>query len=171
MFWQYKSDVKGTTISNAAKNLISLYSAPASKQNANTTTTTTNTTTNTTASNTTKSTNTTKPTNTTNNTTSTNTTTKTNTTNTTGTTTNTSVAKPTRTVSYPVRLVYIDSIAQWWGDAIATGMGVPGFAQPHIYNYVVFAFWLSSGPADVAMIWSSPLKYFGTASQFGSTTQ
>lgn len=75
-------------------------------------------------------------------------------------------------VNYPVRLAYIDAINSWWPpESIAAGMGVPGFAKKHIYNYLAFAFWMSGGPADIALIWANPVKYFGAESQFGKTNQ
>jgi hypothetical protein len=201
MYWQYKNDVQGTIISNSVTPLMGLYkpsnntSTSSSQSNSTTnsssnTTTPTNTTvpaastsqanttnnSNSTAINSTNSTistansSNTAPSNTT--TTNTSNTTTTPTSSTTSTTNSSSVVtNPSRKVNYPVRLVYIDSIAQWYGDAIATGLGVPGFAAPHIYNHMVFAFWLTSGPCDVAMIWSNPLLYFGGQSQFGSTNQ
>ncbi len=76
------------------------------------------------------------------------------------------------TVDYPVRLAYIDAINQWWPpEAIAAGLGVPGFAKKTIYNYFALAFWMSTGAADTVLIWSDPLKYFGPDSQFGTTKQ
>jgi chitinase len=75
-------------------------------------------------------------------------------------------------VDYPVRMVYIDSIPQWWPPAaIATGIGVPGFASRNICNYVALAFWMSTGAADCVLIWSDPVKFFGPDSQFGRTKQ
>lgn len=73
-------------------------------------------------------------------------------------------------VNYPVRFAYIDVIPNWWPpEAIAAGMGVPGFAPPNIYNYIAFAFWLSNGPSDIVKLWSDPITYFGPSSQFGTT--
>jgi hypothetical protein len=201
MYWQYKDDVQGTIISNSVTPLMGLYLPSNNTTTSSSQTNSTNTSSNTTTqANTTASATSTSQTNTTNNSNSTATATNTTTNNTnstistsnittsntssssntnnisssssTSTTTSSSaVSNPNRKVNYPVRLVYIDSIAQWYGDAIATGLGVPGFAAPHIYNHMVFAFWLTSGPCDVAMIWSNPLLYFGGQSQFGSTNQ
>jgi hypothetical protein len=76
------------------------------------------------------------------------------------------------TVDYPVRLAYIDDIRNWWPpESIAAGLGVPGFANKTIYNYIVLAFWLTKGPADCVLVWSDPIKYFGASSQFGKTKQ
>lgn len=33
--------------------------------------------------------------------------------------------------SYPIRAAYIDRSSSWYGDKIAAGLGVPGYAQPH----------------------------------------
>ena len=74
-------------------------------------------------------------------------------------------------VNYPVRFVYIDRINQWWPpEKIASGIGLPGYANDTIYNYVAFAFWTySSGPVDIVNIWADPIKYFGPDSVFGTT--
>ena len=50
---------------------------------------------------------------------------------------------------------------------MAHDMGIPGYAEPNNYNYIAFAFWLTTGPADIALLWSDPITYFGT--EFGST--
>ena len=50
---------------------------------------------------------------------------------------------------------------------MAHDMGVPGYADPHTYNYVALAFWLTDGPTDIALLWSDPIKYMGTV--FGNT--
>jgi chitinase len=53
---------------------------------------------------------------------------------------------------------------------IAKSMGVPGYAPPHVYNYVAITFWTyNAGPQDVAIVWANPSNYFGTSSAFGST--
>ena len=70
----------------------------------------------------------------------------------------------------PIRLVYVDQITAWWPpQTMAHDMAVPGYATPHNYNYVALAFWLSTGPTDIALLWSDPITYMGT--EFGSTTQ
>jgi hypothetical protein len=74
-----------------------------------------------------------------------------------------------RIINYPVRFVYVDGISSWYGAGVAAGMGVPGFCPDNLYNYIALAFWMSSGAADAAMIWSNPLVYFGSGSQFGTT--
>jgi hypothetical protein len=70
----------------------------------------------------------------------------------------------------PIRLIYIDGISNWGSAAgLAASLGVPGYAPPHLYNYVVLSFWLyQSGPADAALLWANPSTYFGTTSTFGS---
>jgi len=198
-FWQFRSDMNGALIKSATSQLLSKVQGglpveiASPTTNTSTTNTTTNTTKNTTTTNTT-TTNTTKPaTNTTTNTTTTNTTlnttkpttnTTTNTSTTNTSTTNTSTSTTTNTtvkpaspssalssrVSYPVRLVYVDFINIWWpATAIAAAIGVPGYAKKSLYNYVVFAFWNSIGPVDIANIWAKPTYYFGTDSVFGAT--
>lgn len=75
------------------------------------------------------------------------------------------------TVSYPVRLAYVDRLNQWWPpEKIAAGIGVPGYGTDTIYNYIALAFWsYSTGPLDIVNIWADPVKYFGADSVFGST--
>jgi len=65
--------------------------------------------------------------------------------------------------------VYIDALSSWYpAKAIAAALAVPGYAKPHLYNYVVLAFWLyPSGPADAAAVWANPINYFGSDSEFG----
>jgi hypothetical protein len=71
---------------------------------------------------------------------------------------------------YPVRLAYIDKINQWWPpEKIAAGIGVPGYADSTIYNFIVLAFWSSSTPLDIVNIWADPLHYFGNDNPWGST--
>ena len=65
---------------------------------------------------------------------------------------------------------YIDKISQWWPpEAIAKGIGVPGYADQTIYNYIALAFWSTNGPLDIVNIWANPLFYFGAENPFGST--
>ena len=67
-------------------------------------------------------------------------------------------------------MAYIDKLFQLSPpEKIAAGMGVPGYAAPTIYNYIVLAFWSSSGPVDIVGIWADPVKYFGADSIFGKT--
>jgi hypothetical protein len=74
------------------------------------------------------------------------------------------------TINYPIRLTYINTINAWWPPtAIAAQLGVPGYATKTNYNYVVFCFWLSHGPADIVLLWSNITYYFGTDSVFGKT--
>lgn len=74
--------------------------------------------------------------------------------------------------SYPIRAVYIDRNAKWYGDKIAPGLGVPGYAASHDYNYILLAFWsCNSDPKDMALIWANASQYFGPANSFGNDTQ
>jgi hypothetical protein len=67
-------------------------------------------------------------------------------------------------------LTYIDSIVHWWPpESIAANILVPGYANDNLYNYVALAFWTLKGPADIALLWTNPTKYFGTESVFGAT--
>lgn len=64
-------------------------------------------------------------------------------------------------------------MTQWWpAEAIASGLGVPGYAAPTIYNYIVLAFWTySGGPVDTVLVWSNPVQYMGSDSVFGKTKE
>jgi chitinase len=73
-------------------------------------------------------------------------------------------------VNYPVRFTYINTISSWASQsAILAGLGVPGYAKAHSYNYIAFAFWSYSGPLDMAKVWADPVKYIGTSADLGST--
>ena len=73
--------------------------------------------------------------------------------------------------NYPIRAAYIDRTPYWYGDNIAKGWAVPGYAAPHDYNYILLAFWSCAGaPKDMAGIWSNARTYFDQDNSFGSTT-
>jgi hypothetical protein len=73
-------------------------------------------------------------------------------------------------VEYPVRLAYINKISNWWPpEKIAAGLGVPGYAEPTLYNYIALAFWSSSALLDIVNIWADPLHYFGPDNPWGTT--
>mgnify|MGYP001323148856 CR=1 FL=1 len=176
-FWQFRSDMNGALIKSASSNLLSKVQS--GLPTINTTTPVTNTTTtpvkntttpaNTTNTTTTPTLNTTKPT--TNTTTTPTTNTNTNTTPTNTTTTPVTPLPANSKISYPIRLAYVNGMNSWWpATAIAAGLGVPGYAQNHSYNYIVLAFWLTSGAADSALVWANPTMYMGTDSVFGKTT-
>lgn len=77
-------------------------------------------------------------------------------------------AKPA--VKYPIRFAYIDWINSWSSQStILAGMGVPGYAPAHNYNYFALAFWSYSGPLDMANKWANAVQYFGTSSLLGTT--
>lgn len=68
-------------------------------------------------------------------------------------------------------MAYVNRIKNWYGDAIATSWGVPGYSPPHIYNHIAMAFWTCSGNLkDMAMVWADAYNYFGWGNSFGSTT-
>jgi len=73
--------------------------------------------------------------------------------------------------SVPIRLVYIGRIINWSSAVgLATSLGVPGYAPPHLYNYIVLASWTyPSTPKDAALLWANPSTYFGIYSSFGTT--
>ena len=74
--------------------------------------------------------------------------------------------------SYPIRAAYIDRTSSWYGDSIAKGLGVPGFAAKHDYNMIILAFWSCAGsPKDMAMIWANARTYFDYPNSFGNTTK
>jgi hypothetical protein len=67
-------------------------------------------------------------------------------------------------------MTYVDILTTWsTPQLIAAGMGVPTFTKINIYNYVAFTYWLTTGCASVGLVWSNPILFFGTWSQFGST--
>jgi hypothetical protein len=60
-------------------------------------------------------------------------------------------------------LTYINTLTNWWPpENIASNILVPGYAKDNFYNYIALAFWTTKGPVDVALLWSNPIKYFGT---------
>jgi hypothetical protein len=62
-----------------------------------------------------------------------------------------SLVSSSRDINYPVRVAYVDAVLSWWPpQVIAAGMCVPGFAQQNIYNYIILAFWITTGVADFA---------------------
>lgn len=71
----------------------------------------------------------------------------------------------------PIRLTYINNILSWRSAfGLAASLGVPGYAPPHLYNYIVLAFWTyPDTPKQAAFLWASPSTYFRTRSTFGST--
>lgn len=80
-------------------------------------------------------------------------------------------AWPNKVSSFPLRVGYVDRTASWYGDSIAAGLGVPGYAKPHNYNFILLAFWSCGGaPKDMAMIWSSAMTYFAEGNSFGKNT-
>jgi hypothetical protein len=42
---------------------------------------------------------------------------------------------------------------------MGAGLGVPTYANINPYNYFVLAFWLSTGPVDVALVWAEASTY------------
>ena len=39
-----------------------------------------------------------------------------------------------------------------------------------MYNFVALAFWtFNNGPVDIALLWSAPMKYFGSPNPFGAS--
>lgn len=73
-------------------------------------------------------------------------------------------------VNYPIRFTYINTINSYASQtAILAGMGVPGYAPAHPYNYIAFAFWSYNGPLDMAKFWADPVKNIGTSPELGNT--
>ena len=48
-------------------------------------------------------------------------------------------------------------------------MGVPGYSYNHQYNFITLTFWGFKAPMDIVLVWSDPIKYFGSNNPFGST--
>ena len=72
--------------------------------------------------------------------------------------------------NYPVRAVYIDRMIYWYGMNVAANLGVPGYATPHEYNYIIFAFWSCNNNAlDVAIVWQNISMYLGEKNPWGTT--
>ena len=72
--------------------------------------------------------------------------------------------------NYPIRAGYIDQMTSWYGMDVAKGLGLPGYAAPHDYNYLIFAFWsCSRGPLDVTLAWQNISMYLGEENPFGKT--
>uniref|UniRef100_A0A6B2LAJ2 chitinase n=1 Tax=Arcella intermedia TaxID=1963864 RepID=A0A6B2LAJ2_9EUKA len=71
----------------------------------------------------------------------------------------------------PYFVVYNDQLNSWWPPtAIAAGLGVPTYAHNSSYNIFNLAFWLTTGPADTALVWSNALTYVSSDNPWGSTT-
>ena len=73
--------------------------------------------------------------------------------------------------NYPVRLAWVNRSPYWYGDNIAKGWGVPGYAPDHIFNYIVLTFWGCSGIAkDMVQMWRDAKLYFGDQTKFGGSS-
>lgn len=71
------------------------------------------------------------------------------------------IAFPNSTIPYSVYFAYVNRVTSWWGNEFVAGMGVSGYAQAKLpYNYYALSFWLSSGPADIALAWANAGVYF-----------
>lgn len=78
---------------------------------------------------------------------------------------------PVAATASPQVVSYIDKVTSWWPPAaIAKAIGVPGAAAPNKYTAINLAFWLTSGPADAALVWSDALKYVSPQNPWGNTT-
>jgi hypothetical protein len=79
--------------------------------------------------------------------------------------------QPQNKINYPVRFTYVNKIANWWPpEKIAADLGIPGFANYHMYNYIALSFWTyRNGPVDLVTLWDDPIKYFGADNPFGKT--
>ena len=74
-------------------------------------------------------------------------------------------------VNYPVRLAWVNRSPYWYGDNIAKGWGVPGYAPDHIFNYIVLTFWSCNGAAkDMVQMWRDAKLYFGDQTKFGGSS-
>ena len=72
-------------------------------------------------------------------------------------------------VPSPLFASYVDTMRWWPPTSMAADLGVPGYAANTAYNVIILAFWLSTGPADVAAVWADPLKFFSTENPWGQT--
>jgi len=74
--------------------------------------------------------------------------------------------------SAPNKVIYIDALNSWWPPtAIAAGLGVPGYAHNSSYNVINLAFWLTSAPADAAIVWANAYTYVSPDNPWGSSTK
>ena len=172
MFWQFKNDQDGLLLEKAAAGLITrcknagiIDSDSIIDENTNNKNDTNNNTDN----NTTNVTDNSTDQNSNNNTTNTTDNTTDNTNNTNNSTIDDTEIN-TRNVNYPVKVAYVNSIASWIsGATVAEGMGVPGYAPDHSYNYIALAFWSYGKPLDMAKVWDDPQPYLKTT--FGNTKE
>lgn len=75
-------------------------------------------------------------------------------------------------IQYPIRAAFINRLVSWSPDQMAASLGVPGYAPPHNYNYILLSFWsCSRGALDAVIPWADALTYFGANNPFGNTTQ
>ena len=71
--------------------------------------------------------------------------------------------------SYPIRFGYINRLDWSSSKAMAKSLGVPGYAPPHLYNYICLTFWTyQQGPLDAALAWNQSSTYL---SSFGNNDQ
>ena len=71
--------------------------------------------------------------------------------------------------SPPYYVSYVDALTAWWPpEAIAGSIGA---TDSKGYNVINLSFWTPSAPVDTALLWSDPVKYFGSDSQYGSTKE
>lgn len=71
--------------------------------------------------------------------------------------------------SYPIRFAYVNTLDWSSSKGMAKSMGVPGYAPPHLYNYICLTFWtFGQGPLDAALAWNQSSTYL---SSFGSSDQ
>ena len=55
---------------------------------------------------------------------------------------------------------------------MAASLGVPGYADEKIYNYVALGTWQCGDDlSGAAAAWAKPIDYFGEDSVFGKTKQ
>lgn len=71
--------------------------------------------------------------------------------------------------SYPIRFAYVNRLDWSSSKGMAKSLGVPGYATPHLYNYICLTFWtVQQGPLDAALAWNRSSTYL---SSFGSNDQ
>jgi chitinase len=72
--------------------------------------------------------------------------------------------------SAPLAVIYIDAINSWWPPAaIAADLGIPGYAHSSSYNVINLSFWLTSGSADAALLWSNAYTYVSSDNPWGNS--
>jgi chitinase len=74
--------------------------------------------------------------------------------------------------SATIRLIYINQITDYYGAAVVPrALGVPGFTDGNVYNYVAHTFWTyPNAPLQASLIWSQLFDHMRGDTRFGFST-